>query len=109
MLLNTLRSIANWRRAVDYAVSLMSALLHLTLERTRVERFQQLKTAQQLRRDAHDGTVIVKLATVVGSGEDRDEDAVFEEFVSVLDNHVSAADQIKLVTIEKLENDALSE
>lgn len=42
-------------------------------------------------------TGVVKLAAVVGRGEERDELPLGEELVAVLDDLVRAADQVELV------------
>jgi hypothetical protein len=39
----------------------------VALERTRVERFEELETAKQFARDRHNGTPIVEFAAVLGS------------------------------------------
>lgn len=88
----------------------------MTLKRRGIEWLQQLETAEKFRRDGHDGTPVVKFAAVlaygvsivskmiiarrktyIGCTEDRDQNPIVKEFVSVLDNHVRAADQVEIM------------
>lgn len=52
-------------RTVEHLLPLVAPLLNVALERARVERLEQLKAAQQLRRHRHDGAPVVKLAAVL--------------------------------------------
>lgn len=64
-------------------------------------RLENLERAKQALVDAHHGTGIVKLAAVVGSGEEGDELALGEELVAVLDDLVSTADEIHVMFLEE--------
>lgn len=104
---HTLSHVARrWR--IDHTVPLVSALLHLALELTGVQRLQQLKAAKKFGRDTHDRTIVVELATVVWSRENRNEDTILEELVAILNNHVSAADEVEVVASKELSDDLLS-
>lgn len=81
----------------------------MVLESIRVERLEKLETAQQLRRDGHDGAPVVELAAVVGCTEDGHQDAVAKELVAVFHNHVCSANQVKVVFHQKVHNDFLVE
>ncbi len=50
---------------IEHVLSLVAPFLDVTLQRTRVERLQQLETAQQLVGDSHDGTPIIELTAVL--------------------------------------------
>jgi len=51
-----------------------------------------LEGAEQTLVDAHHGTGVVELATVVGGTEESDKLALGEELITVLDNLVGTAD-----------------
>lgn len=51
--------------AVEHTLPLMSSLFDVTLQRTRIQRFEQLEAAEELIRYGHDGAPIVKLAAVL--------------------------------------------
>ena len=106
--LDALREHPSGRRAVNHAIPLVSALLHLALQRAGVQGFEQLEATEELRRHAHDGAVVVEFATVVGSREHRDEDAVLEELVPILDYHVCPTDQVEVVPGEELSDNPLA-
>lgn len=60
---------------------------------------EDLEGAQQTLVDAHHGTGIVKLATVVGSTEECDKLALGEELVAVLNNLVGTTDEIHVMLL----------
>lgn len=50
---------------VQDVVPLVTPLLDVVLEGVGIKRLEQLETAQQLRRNRHDGTPVVELAAVL--------------------------------------------
>lgn len=52
-------------RAVQHVVPLIAALLDMILQGTRIEWFEQLEAAEELLRDSHHGTPVVKLSAVL--------------------------------------------
>ena len=62
---------------------------------------QDLEGADQVFVDAHQGTRVVELSTVVGCGEDGDQLPFCEEFVALLDHLMGAADQVEVVLLAK--------
>lgn len=60
-----------------------------------------LEGAEQTLVHAHHGTSIVELAAVVGGAEQRDELTLGEEFVAILDDLVSTADEIHVVFLQE--------
>mmetsp|Transcript_27350 Transcript_27350/g.84771 ORF Transcript_27350/g.84771 Transcript_27350/m.84771 type:complete len:254 (+) Transcript_27350:1025-1786(+) len=72
-------------------------------------RLQDLERAHQVGVDRHDGARVVELVAVVRRGEDRDELALREELVAVLDDLVRAADEVEVVFPEELLNDVSAE
>lgn len=94
-------------RTIEELVPLVPALLDVALEGIRVQGLEQLKAAEELCRDRHDGTPVVKLSAVlvdvssvawvlgkrtyVWRAKDSDENPIVEEFVAILNNHVRSA------------------
>mmetsp|Transcript_11461 Transcript_11461/g.20687 ORF Transcript_11461/g.20687 Transcript_11461/m.20687 type:complete len:342 (+) Transcript_11461:1304-2329(+) len=72
-------------------------------------RFKDLEGAHQGLIDTHHGPTVVKLPTVVGRGEDGDQLPLREELVSIFNNLMSAANQIKVVLPQEPLNDIRSE
>jgi hypothetical protein len=64
-----------------------------------------LEGAEQALINTHHGTGVVKLAAVVRSAEQRDELALREELVAILDNLVGAADKVHVVLLEEPRDD----
>lgn len=110
-------------RTVEKLVPLVPALLDVALEGIRVERLEQLKAAEELCRDRHDGTPVVKLSAVlldvsdvrsvawvlgrityVWRAEYCDENPIVKEFVAILNNHVRSAHQVKVVRGKEIRN-----
>lgn len=52
-------------RTVQHAVSLVSALLDVVLQSSRVKRLQQLKATQELGGDRHNRTPVVKFTAIL--------------------------------------------
>jgi hypothetical protein len=52
-------------RTVKYAVSLVATLFDMILQRARIQGLEQLKTAEKLPRDRHDGSPVIKLSAVL--------------------------------------------
>ena len=71
------------------------------LEKRAETRITNLEGAEQTLVNAHHGTSIVKLSTVVGSTEQGNQLALGEEFVAVLDDLVGTADEIHVVLLEE--------
>lgn len=55
-------------RTVEHILSGISALLDMTLQRTRIQRLEKLEATEQIARNGHDGTPIVKLSAVLNKG-----------------------------------------
>jgi hypothetical protein len=68
-----------------------------------------LEGAGEVLLDAHHGSAIVELPTVVGGGEHRHQLLFGEELVPVLDHLVRPADQVQLVLAQEGADDLLSE
>ena len=64
-----------------------------------------LEGAEQALINAHHGTGVVELAAVVRSAEQRDELALREELVAILDNLVGTADKVHIVLLEEPRDD----
>jgi hypothetical protein len=74
--------------------------------RTRVT---YLEGAEQALIHAHHGTGIVELAAVVGGAEQRDELALGEELVTILDDLVGTADEVHVVFLQEARDDIWAE
>jgi len=70
---------------------------------------QDLEGAHEGLVDAHEGARVVELAAVVGGGEERDQLALGEELVAVLDDLVRPADEVDVVLLVEALHDLLSE
>ncbi len=86
------RSIRNGR-----AASLDSDSMHLASSY-----LQYLERAHEGLVDGHHGPRVVELAAVVGRREERDELALGEELVPVLDDLVRATNQVEVVLVKEL-------
>lgn len=73
------------------------------------EEITNLERAKETLIDAHHGTGIVKLATVVGGAKQRDQLAFRKELVAIFDDLVSSADQIHIVLLKESGNDVGAE
>ena len=54
-------------RTVEHRVALITALLDVGLQLTGIQRFQELKAAQQLCGYRHDSAPIIELAAILGT------------------------------------------
>jgi hypothetical protein len=70
-----------------------------------LSRFQDLEGAEEALVDAHHGTGIVKLSTIVGSTEQSDQLALGEELVSILNDLMGTANEVHVVLLEEPRND----
>jgi len=68
-----------------------------------------LERAKKAFVDAHHGTSIVKLATIVGRTKERDELTLGEELVAILNDLMGTADEIHVVFLEEPGYDVWSE
>lgn len=66
-----------------------------------LRRLQNLKATQQTLIHTHHGPRIIKFATVIRRAEQRDQLALAEELVAVLDDLVRAADEIHVVLLQE--------
>ncbi len=73
-----------------------------------LSRLEDLERAHQRVVHAHHGTRVVELTTVVGRAEDGDQLALGEEFVTVLDDLVSAADEVQVMSAQELGHHVLA-
>ena len=69
---------------------------------------EDLERAHQRVVHTHHRTRVVELAAVVGRTEDRDQLALGEEFVTVLDDLVRAADEVEVVSAQELSHHVLA-
>merc|ERR1719461_17275 len=65
-------------------------------------RFQDLEGAHQSFVHRHHGTCVIKLATIVGGGEESDQLPLGEKLVPVLHHLVSSTYQVEVVFVEEL-------
>lgn len=72
-------------------------------------RATDLEGAEQALVHAHHGASVVELAAVVGRAEQRNELALREELVAVLDDLVGSADQIHVVFLQEARDDVWAE
>ena len=86
-----LRLLAGRRRGAGGALALLALL----------GRLEDLEGAHQRVVDGHHRAGVVKLAAVVGGGEDRHQLPLGEELVAVLDHLVRAAHEVEVVLVEK--------
>jgi len=63
---------------------------------------EDLKRAHEGLIDRHHSSGVIELSAVVWRGEQRDELALREELVSILDDLVSSADQVEIVAVQEL-------
>ena len=77
--------------------------------RLKPEEITNLERAKKTLIDAHHGTGIVELATVVGGAKQRDQLAFGKELVAIFDDLVSSADQIHIVLLKESGNDVGAE
>ena len=68
-----------------------------------------MEGARQIFLDAHHGSAVVELSTVVRRREDCDELLLGEELIAVLNDLMSATDEIQLVFPQKRKDDLLTE
>lgn len=106
-------------RTIEHAVSLVSALFDMILQGARVERLQQFKGTQELSRNRHDCTPVVKFTAVlqktvsmrtlkstdtrrkdntyIRRRKHSDQDTILIKFITILHDHVRSTDQIKVM------------
>merc|ERR1719282_407825 len=72
-------------------------------------RFQYLKGAHQRLVNRHHSSSVVEFSAIIGRGEKRDELPFGEELISVLDDLMSATNQVHVVTIQKLGHNVSAE
>ena len=68
-----------------------------------------METAHQISINRHDGTTIVEFITVVGGREDSNKLTLGEKLITIFNNLVSTANEIKVVFAEELFNDISTE
>ena len=97
------RSYDSWHEFFTWIVSGTGYILLLLLRW-----LENLEGAEEALVDAHHGAGIVELAAVVGGAEERDKLALREELVAVLDDLVSAADEVHVVFLQETRDDVRS-